>query len=94
VQPSFEAKSARTYRFIEGEWKERGVGPLKLLKHKESGKIRMLMRRDKTLKVCVNFFVKPSTDVQEHAGSDKAMVFTTMVGSCTAVDPVQLTHSA
>jgi Ran-binding protein 1 len=44
----------------------------------ESGKIWMLMRVDKTRKVCVRFFVKPSTDVQQHAGSDKAMVFTTM----------------
>ena len=38
-------------------------GPLKLLKDKDSGKIRMLMRRDKTLKVCVNFFVKSGTKV-------------------------------
>eukprot|EP00227_Mantoniella_beaufortii_P007705 CAMPEP_0197597166 /NCGR_PEP_ID=MMETSP1326-20131121/26747_1 /TAXON_ID=1155430 /ORGANISM="Genus nov. species nov., Strain RCC2288" /LENGTH=282 /DNA_ID=CAMNT_0043163799 /DNA_START=65 /DNA_END=913 /DNA_ORIENTATION=+ len=73
----FEAKS-KSYRFIEGEWKERGVGPLKLLQHKENKKIRFLMRRDKTLKVCGNFFVVPGTKIEEHAGSDKARVFTTM----------------
>lgn len=44
------------YRFSdeEKEWKERGTGDLKLLKHKVNGKIRLLMRRDKTLKICAN----------------------------------------
>ena len=69
----FEAKS-KSYRFIEGEWKERGLGPIKLLKHKETGKIRLLMRREKTLKVCANFHVKPGTKIEEHAGSEKARV--------------------
>ena len=58
----FEAK-AKSYRFVGGEWKEKGMGPLKLLAHKESKKVRVLMRRDKTLKVCVNFmgaFPSPS----------------------------------
>ena len=52
----FEVK-AKLFRF-EGEWKERGVGMAKLLKHKETGKIRMLLRRDKTLKICANFVGK------------------------------------
>jgi len=69
----FEAKS-KSYRFIEGEWKERGLGPVKLLKHKTSGKIRLLMRREKTLKVCANFHVIPGTKIEEHAGSEKARV--------------------
>ena len=85
----FEAKS-KAYRFVEGEWKERGVGPLKLLKDKDSGKIRVLMRRDKTLKVCTNFFVKPGTKIEEHAGSDKAMVFTTMDCSDGDVRPIMV----
>ena len=40
------------------EWKERGTGEIKLLKHKETGKIRVLMRRDKTLKICANHYGK------------------------------------
>lgn len=39
-------------------WKERGVGTVKLLKHKESGKVRLLMRQNKTLKICANHFGK------------------------------------
>jgi Ran-binding protein 1 len=38
------------------EWKERGTGDVRLLKHKENGKTRLVMRRDKTLKVCANHF--------------------------------------
>ena len=51
---AFEAK-AKNYRFSGGEWKEKGTGVLKLLQHKEHKKTRLLMRRDKTLKICANF---------------------------------------
>lgn len=37
-----------------GEWKERGVGPVKLLRHKDNDRIRLLMRQDKTLKIRAN----------------------------------------
>lgn len=36
------------------EWKERGTGELKMLQHKRTSKIRVVMRRDKTLKICAN----------------------------------------
>ena len=85
----FEAKS-KAYRFTEGEWKERGLGPIKLLQDKDSKKIRVLMRREKTLKVCANFFVKPGTKVEEHAGSEKARVFTTMDCSDGDIRPVMV----
>ena len=38
------------------QWKERGTGDVKFLKHREKGKIRLLMRREKTLKVCANHY--------------------------------------
>lgn len=43
------------------EWKERGTGDVRLLKHKENGKTRLVMRRDKTLKVCANHYGKSAT---------------------------------
>lgn len=51
---------AKLFRFDRDarEWKERGTGDVKLLKHKTSGKTRLVMRRDKTLKVCANHFSK------------------------------------
>ena len=49
-------RRAKLFRFDSAstEWKERGTGDVRLLKHKESKKVRLVMRRDKTLKVCAN----------------------------------------
>ncbi|GMM32501.1 Ran GTPase-binding protein [Martiniozyma asiatica (nom. inval.)] len=57
------------------EWKERGTGDVKFLKHKESGKVRILMRRDKTLKVCANHIVSPEYTLKENMGSDRSWVY-------------------
>ena len=35
------------------------LGDVKLLQHKETRKIRLLMRRDKTWKVCANHYIEP-----------------------------------
>lgn len=53
-------RKAKLYRFDKegNQWKERGVGTLKLLKHKESDKIRLVMRQNKTLKICANHLGK------------------------------------
>lgn len=72
----FDAK-CKLYRFDNesSEWKERGVGQARLLQHKENQRIRFLMRQEKTLKIRANHIVMPGTKVQEHGGSDKAMVW-------------------
>ncbi|MQM20547.1 hypothetical protein Taro_053570, partial [Colocasia esculenta] len=71
-----ELKS-KLYRFDKegNQWKERGTGTVKLLKHKETRKVRLVMRQAKTLKICANHLVLPSIKVQEHAGSDKSCVW-------------------
>ncbi|KAJ8898950.1 hypothetical protein K2173_008450 [Erythroxylum novogranatense] len=68
---------AKLYRFDKegNQWKERGVGNVKLLKHKESGKVRLVMRQSKTLKICANHLVVPSINVQEHHANDKSCVW-------------------
>ena len=50
------SRRAKMFRFDKGanEWKERGTGDVKILQHKETKKVRVLMRRDKTMKVCAN----------------------------------------
>jgi hypothetical protein len=47
---------AKLLRFASDtkEWKERGVGDVKLLKHKDTGKVRILLRQEKTNKVVMN----------------------------------------
>lgn len=68
---------AKLYRFDKegNQWKERGVGMVKLLKHKETEKIRLVMRQNKTLKICANHLVLPTMSVQEHHGNDKSCVW-------------------
>ncbi|KAI1075314.1 hypothetical protein F5B20DRAFT_560335 [Whalleya microplaca] len=70
----------KMFRFVpdadgKGEWKERGTGPLRLLKHKENGKTRLVMRRDKTLKVCANHYVTPDMTIAPMSTSDRAWLW-------------------
>lgn len=58
------------------EWKERGTGDVKFLKHMHSGKTRILMRRDKTLKVCANHLVQSDYELKANIGSDRSWVYT------------------
>ena len=36
------------------EWKQRGTGDIKILKHKTTGRFRVVMRQEKTLKLVAN----------------------------------------
>ncbi|GAB2275050.1 Ran-binding protein 1 b [Dionaea muscipula] len=68
---------AKLYRFDKdgNQWKERGGGTVKFLKHKISGRVRLVMRQSKTLKICANHLVLPSMIVQEHVGNEKSCVW-------------------
>ncbi|KAJ5997471.1 hypothetical protein N7499_006133 [Penicillium canescens] len=57
------------------EWKERGTGDVRLLKHKENQKTRLVMRRDKTLKVCANHYIVPDMKLSANVGSDRSWVW-------------------
>ncbi|XP_065887549.1 ranBP2-like and GRIP domain-containing protein 3 [Dysidea avara] len=50
---------AKLYHFDETVncWKERGMGIIKILKHKNTGQVRILMRRDQVLKICCNHII-------------------------------------
>ncbi|OHT00631.1 RanBP1 domain containing protein [Tritrichomonas foetus] len=71
-------EKAMLYRFDKegNEWKERGVGFLKILKNKESNRCRVLMRRNQTFRVCANHFVLPHMELKSHSGSDRALIWT------------------
>ncbi|KAI0053044.1 hypothetical protein FA95DRAFT_1509484 [Auriscalpium vulgare] len=68
---------AKLFRFDSGsnEWKERGTGEVRLLQHKETKKVRLVMRRDKTLKVCANHLVSSEMKLQPNIGSDRSWVW-------------------
>ncbi|KAH7308068.1 RanBP1 domain-containing protein [Stachybotrys elegans] len=68
---------AKLFKFVKdsSEWKERGTGDVRLLKHKENGKTRLVMRRDKTLKVCANHYIVPDMKLSPNVGSDRSWVW-------------------
>ncbi|KAJ3491458.1 hypothetical protein NLI96_g690 [Meripilus lineatus] len=68
---------AKLFRFVSesSEWKERGTGDVRLLQHRETKKVRLVMRRDKTLKVCANHLVSADMKLQPNIGSDRSWVW-------------------
>lgn len=50
---------AKLYRFDKQEWKERGLGNVKILYNKDTDKCRLLMRRAQILKVCCHHYITP-----------------------------------
>ncbi|KDR83406.1 hypothetical protein GALMADRAFT_132860 [Galerina marginata CBS 339.88] len=68
---------AKLFRFDgdSTEWKERGTGDVRLLSHKETKKVRLVMRRDKTLKVCANHVISGDMRLQPNVGSDRSWVW-------------------
>ncbi|KNE59018.1 hypothetical protein AMAG_03368 [Allomyces macrogynus ATCC 38327] len=58
------------------EWKERGHGEMRLMLNKATGKVRVLMRRDKTHTVCANHLVTEDMKLQPNVGSDRSWVWT------------------
>ncbi|XP_030863658.3 ranBP2-like and GRIP domain-containing protein 4 isoform X2 [Gorilla gorilla gorilla] len=57
------------------QWKERGLGNLKILKNEVNDKPRMLMRRDQVLKVCANHWITTTMNLKPLSGSDRAWIF-------------------
>ena len=71
---------AKLYRFVaeDKQWKERGVGDIKLLRSAKTGKMRVLMRREQVLKLCANHQITTDMTLQPNAGSDRSWVWSTL----------------
>jgi Ran-binding protein 1 len=95
---------AKLFRFAKesNEWKERGTGDVKFLKHKHTSKTRIVMRRDQTLKVCANHYstptppntafaniVTPDMKLKENIGSDRSWVYTATADVSEGVPTVE-----
>ncbi|XP_058134297.1 E3 SUMO-protein ligase RanBP2 isoform X3 [Dasypus novemcinctus] len=76
-EEEFFCNRAKLFRFDteSKEWKERGIGNVKILRHKTSGKIRLLMRREQVLKICANHYISPEMKLTPNAGSDRSFVW-------------------
>ncbi|CAG8440672.1 13590_t:CDS:2 [Ambispora gerdemannii] len=75
-EPIFKMR-AKLFRFDKPlkEWKERGTGEVRFLQHKQSRKVRLLMRRDKTHKVCANHYITSEMALSPNVGSDRSWVW-------------------
>lgn len=82
----FESR-AKLFRYLEKEWKERGVGIVKILKNRVSNKVRLLMRRDQVHKVCANHLLKSDMELTMLKNSDRALIW---VANDFAEEVVQL----
>ena len=74
------AERAKLFRFDSSlkQWKERGVGDMKILVNRSSGKARVLMRRDQILKICCNHFITREMSLSPMSGSNKAWTWLTL----------------
>lgn len=64
---------AKLYRFTDSEWKERGLGNVKILRHKDTKKLRVVMRREQVLKICLNHVLNDDVDYKRK--DDKSWLF-------------------
>jgi len=58
------SQRAKLYRFVDNEWKERGTGDVKILQHRSTGIVRVVMRRERVLKLCLNHRITPAQVLQ------------------------------
>ena len=71
---------AKVYRFDKEtkEWKERGVGDIKILFHAERNTYRVLLRRDQILKIACNHYITTEMRLEPMAKSENALTWFAM----------------
>merc|ERR1719245_2865619 len=68
---------AKVYRYDKEtkQWKERGVGDIKILKHPSKLTYRVLLRRDQTLKIACNHYISEVMELKPMATSETALIW-------------------
>ena len=64
---------AKLYRY-DNEWKERGLGDIKILQHNKTKKVRILMRREQVMKICANHLLAPQMTLSMMGGKVKSQL--------------------
>lgn len=69
---------AKLYRWDRDatQWKERGVGEIKILFHTQKKCYRVLMRREQVLKVCANHVITKEMNLVPSDTSNNALIWT------------------
>ena len=70
---------AKLYRFDESikQWKERGLGDIKILEHKRTRKCRVLMRRERIFKICCNHTITPYMQLKPFGANNESWLWFT-----------------
>ncbi|KAK0427807.1 hypothetical protein QR680_010435 [Steinernema hermaphroditum] len=66
---------AKLYRWTGTEWKERGIGDLKVLRNEKNGSTRIVMRRDQVHKLCANHKIISSMSLTPMQNAKNAYVW-------------------
>jgi hypothetical protein len=78
---------AKLFRFVNGEWKERGLGDMKILRNKNSNKSRILMRRENIHKLCANHLIPSTISLATQGGNEKTRMWFAMDGTMEDEEP-------
>jgi hypothetical protein len=63
------------YNLDTKQWKERGVGDIKILLHNETKRCRVVMRREQIHKLCANHYITAGMELKDNEGSDRSWVW-------------------
>merc|ERR1712150_349130 len=66
---------AKLYRYVGAEWKERGLGDIKILRSGASGRARVLMRRENIHKLCANHYILDWMSMSKMAGKENTRIW-------------------
>lgn len=71
---------AKLYRYDKNmcEWKERGVGEMKILHHPKYDRYRLLLRRDQVYKVVCNLLLTPDIVFTKLTTNDRSWIWAGM----------------
>lgn len=82
IAPLYQCDAVQNYcytmidRFVDKEFKERGLGDVKILKHNVTGKKRVILRREKVLKLACNHMLNSDMNLRPMENSSgKAWVW-------------------
>ena len=85
----------KLYRFFKEtrEWKERGIGVIKLLRHKNTKMGRLVMRRDTILKIAANHALTKGMKLDDSRSSMRTLAWTALA-DVSDDEPVQSMFAA
>lgn len=75
------------------EWRELGTSTVRILKHKENQKSRLVVRRDRTLAVSANHYIVPDIKLSPNVGSDRSWVWS-VAADVSSGEPQSYTFAA